>query len=338
MPLPVLTRRLGRRRGWALLIQALLALRAPRARRQPIRRARRLPTALCGARRRVPLGEPGHRHRRLSRRAAAPSASRAPVRRRRRSAIASAWSPRAPARSTSPHYFGWFARLCGDGGAASSSAWPWCCDARAACAGGAAPRAVARECGGRALRRFPRRTALAAILVFVVLYKFGDALAGVMSGPFYIELGFSQDRDRQHRQGVRRRRRASPACCSAAGVVYRSGLMRALLLCGSLQMLSNLMYVVQLWAGHDPTMLARHDRGRERHRRHGLGGFRRLSLAASAARPSPRRNTRCCRRSPRRRAPCSPRRAGCSPTGSAGRRSSCWRPPPACPGSRCWPG
>ena len=36
------------------------------------------------------------------------------------------------------------------------------------------------------------RRRVAAILVFVVLYKFGDALAGVMSNPFYVALGFSK--------------------------------------------------------------------------------------------------------------------------------------------------
>ena len=39
-------------------------------------------------------------------------------------------------------------------------------------------------------------------------------------------------------------------------VVYRWGLMRALLICGALQMASNLMYLVQLWAGHYVGMLA----------------------------------------------------------------------------------
>ena len=49
---------------------------------------------------------------------------------------------------------------------------------------------------------------------------------------------------------------------SIAGVILgggaglRVGVMRALLVCGVLQMLSNLMYVVQLWAGHDVGMLA----------------------------------------------------------------------------------
>ncbi|HXR88347.1 MAG TPA: MFS transporter, partial [Stellaceae bacterium] len=39
---------------------------------------------------------------------------------------------------------------------------------------------------------FAKRRFWLLILIFVVLYKFGDALAGVMSGPFYIELGFEK--------------------------------------------------------------------------------------------------------------------------------------------------
>ena len=83
LPLPGITTRLGRRRGWALMIQAALALAIlwlgftdPLV--DPVDdRARR-------DRRRVPVGQPGHRHRRLSHRAADP---RGAGRRRRRDAM-----------------------------------------------------------------------------------------------------------------------------------------------------------------------------------------------------------------------------------------------------------
>jgi PAT family beta-lactamase induction signal transducer AmpG len=39
-------------------------------------------------------------------------------------------------------------------------------------------------------------------------------------------------------------------------MVLRLGMFRALLLAGVLQMLSNLMYIVQVWVGHDLPMLA----------------------------------------------------------------------------------
>jgi PAT family beta-lactamase induction signal transducer AmpG len=102
---------------------------------------------------------------------------------------------------------------------------------------------------------FAQRRFWLLILIFVVLYKFGDALAGVMSGPFYIELGFEKSEIASITKvfGVI----ASIVGVSLGGIaVYRWGLMRALLLCGALQMVSNLMYVVQLWAGHDVGMLA----------------------------------------------------------------------------------
>ncbi|HLI19478.1 MAG TPA: MFS transporter, partial [Stellaceae bacterium] len=93
------------------------------------------------------------------------------------------------------------------------------------------------------------------ILIFVVLYKFGDALAGVMASPFYVVLGFANSEIASVAKvfGVG----ASIAGVFLGGIaVYRGGLMRALLVCGALQMLSNLMYIVQLWAGRDVSMLA----------------------------------------------------------------------------------
>ena len=38
-------------------------------------------------------------------------------------------------------------------------------------------------------------------------------------------------------------------------MVLRSGLFRALLIAGMLQMLSNVIYIAQVWAGHDVAML-----------------------------------------------------------------------------------
>jgi MFS transporter, PAT family, beta-lactamase induction signal transducer AmpG len=102
---------------------------------------------------------------------------------------------------------------------------------------------------------FAKRRFWLLILIFVVLYKFGDALAGVMSGPFYIELGFEKSEIASITKvfGVI----ASIVGVSLGGIaVYRWGLMRALLICGALQMISNLMYLVQLWAGHDIGTLA----------------------------------------------------------------------------------
>jgi PAT family beta-lactamase induction signal transducer AmpG len=93
-----------------------------------------------------------------------------------------------------------------------------------------------------------------AILLFVVLYKFGDALAGVMSNPFYVEMGFTKIEVANVSKlfGVA----ATLAGLAAGGaLVFRWGALRSLLVCGLAQMLSNLMYVAQTMAGHDVPML-----------------------------------------------------------------------------------
>jgi len=99
-----------------------------------------------------------------------------------------------------------------------------------------------------------RRGAL-AILCFVILYKFGDALAGTMSNPLYVTLGFTKVEVANI--GKAYGFVANLAGLAAGGVVVlRLGILPALLICGVLQMLSNLMYVLQAWAGHDLPILA----------------------------------------------------------------------------------
>jgi PAT family beta-lactamase induction signal transducer AmpG len=96
---------------------------------------------------------------------------------------------------------------------------------------------------------------LAAIAVFIVLYKFGDALAGSMSNPLYVQLGFTKIEVATVAKvyGVI----ATLAGVAAGGVlVARIGVFASLLACGGLQALSNLLYAVQVWAGHDVGMLA----------------------------------------------------------------------------------
>src|SRR5579862_8637893 len=56
---------------------------------------------------------------------------------------------------------------------------------------GSVERVLATALG--ALRDFRDHGAVAAILAFVVLFKLTDALAGVMTAPFVIDLGFSRD-------------------------------------------------------------------------------------------------------------------------------------------------
>jgi MFS transporter, PAT family, beta-lactamase induction signal transducer AmpG len=103
-------------------------------------------------------------------------------------------------------------------------------------------------------REFMRRPGWAAILIFVVLYKFGDALAGVMANPFYVAMGFT-------RLEVANISKVFGVVATLAGVaaggaaVHRYGLGPALIASGVLQALSNLMYAVQALVGHDTALL-----------------------------------------------------------------------------------
>ena len=102
---------------------------------------------------------------------------------------------------------------------------------------------------------FMTRRGWIAILAFVVLYKTGDAVAGWMAGPFYLSIGF----DKVEIASISK---VFGLIASMAGVilggalVLRIGILRALLIGGVLQALSNFAYIAQLWAGHDIGMLA----------------------------------------------------------------------------------
>ena len=97
---------------------------------------------------------------------------------------------------------------------------------------------------------FLKRDRWFAVLVAVILYKFGDALAGTMTSPLYVELGFSGPE-------VASITKVLGVVASMAGVglggllVVRLGAARALLVCGVAQMVSNLGYCVLVVRGHD---------------------------------------------------------------------------------------
>jgi MFS transporter, PAT family, beta-lactamase induction signal transducer AmpG len=101
---------------------------------------------------------------------------------------------------------------------------------------------------------FLRRRHWLAILLFIGLFKLGEALAGVMTTPFYRQLGFS--REDVATVGTVFGLFATLAGALAGGwLVARLGTARALVLTGLGQMLSNLMYVALARAGHDMPML-----------------------------------------------------------------------------------
>lgn len=99
-----------------------------------------------------------------------------------------------------------------------------------------------------------RRAHWVPILVFILLFKLGDALAWVMTSAFYVDMGFS-------RIEIANVSKVFGVAATIAGVlaggaiVYRLGVMRALLVTGVLQMLSNLMFAAQALVGHSVPML-----------------------------------------------------------------------------------
>jgi PAT family beta-lactamase induction signal transducer AmpG len=102
---------------------------------------------------------------------------------------------------------------------------------------------------------FMKRRGWIAMLLFIVLYKFGDALAGAMASPLYVSLGFTAGEVAAISKvfGVM----ASLVGLAMGGaVVARWGLFPSLLICGVLQNVSTLMYAVLAHSGHDTGMLA----------------------------------------------------------------------------------
>ena len=107
----------------------------------------------------------------------------------------------------------------------------------------------------RPLTDFFSRPGWLAVLLFILLYKFGDAVLSVMKIPFFLEIGFTKTEIAEVVKlfGV--------VAIIGGGfiggaVMARLGMMAGLLLCGVLMAASNLVFVLQAWAGADITMLA----------------------------------------------------------------------------------
>ncbi len=95
----------------------------------------------------------------------------------------------------------------------------------------------------------------ALILLFIALYKLGDALLGAMANPFYVDLGFTKTE-------VATIVKLYGLVASLAGgflggmIINSRGILKGLWICGLAQMLSNLVFVLQAWVGHDVSVLA----------------------------------------------------------------------------------
>ena len=102
---------------------------------------------------------------------------------------------------------------------------------------------------------FMARRGWVLVLVFVIGYKMGEAMAGAMANTLYVELGFSLDE-------IATVSKLFGFIATVAGgliggaLVARLGVFRSLLLFGVAQSLGNLFYVLQALAGHDVRALA----------------------------------------------------------------------------------
>ena len=102
---------------------------------------------------------------------------------------------------------------------------------------------------------FMTRPQWVVILLFIVFYKLGDSMAGVMTGYFMVELEFTEAE-------IGNVGKAIGFAATMLGIVIggwlmaKLGLLWSLWICGGVQMLSNLMFVVQALVGHDMGMLA----------------------------------------------------------------------------------
>jgi len=99
-------------------------------------------------------------------------------------------------------------------------------------------------------REFATRPRWLTVLIFIVLFRFGDALAGGMASAFYVQLGFSKLEIANVVKlfGVG----ATLVGVAAGGVLdHRVGTSRALVGAGVLAALSNFVFVGLAFAGHD---------------------------------------------------------------------------------------
>lgn len=92
------------------------------------------------------------------------------------------------------------------------------------------------------------------ILLFALLYKYGDALGGSMARPFYVQMGFTGPEI----FGVTKSFGVATTILGglAGGVlVARYGIFRSLLIAGILQAVTNLLFAWQAEAGHNIVVL-----------------------------------------------------------------------------------
>ena len=101
---------------------------------------------------------------------------------------------------------------------------------------------------------FLKRRGAVLVLAFVVTFYLGEAMAGVLSTPFFLALGFTKIEiaNVQKIFGTAATMAGLPA---GLWLMRRAGLMRALWIAGFAQALGTLLYAALAVAGQDTTML-----------------------------------------------------------------------------------
>lgn len=102
---------------------------------------------------------------------------------------------------------------------------------------------------------FKSRPAWIAILAFALLYKFGDAIGGIMANPFYVEMGFSAEQIASVTK-VFGLGATIVGTIMGGALVAGIGLYRALFVAGVLQAVTNLLFALLAAQGTDVSLLA----------------------------------------------------------------------------------
>ena len=97
---------------------------------------------------------------------------------------------------------------------------------------------------------FMSRTNWLTVLLFVALYKYGDALLGVMANPFYLDIGFTKTEIGLVTKGFGLAMTLLGGIVGGA-MVLRLGTLKALFIGGILQAASNGVFALQAWVGAD---------------------------------------------------------------------------------------
>ncbi|MTJ84400.1 MAG: AmpG family muropeptide MFS transporter [Telmatospirillum sp.] len=120
---------------------------------------------------------------------------------------------------------------------------------------GAGLRAALTMAVVRPFSDFVSRPGWLVAVLFIVTYKLGEAMAGIMAMPLYISVGFSLTEIASVSK-VFGFFATIIGCLLGGVVVTRMGCLKALLVCGILQSVGNLFYILQAQAGHHLEYLA----------------------------------------------------------------------------------